>query len=101
MNIYDFTVKAQDGSEVALSQFAGKAIVPFCTSGGSGVEGSVARITELTAGKATAHRRRCRRRGSQRPDLQIKVNAKWKKNMKFCGCKTSFASRFMLHPGRL
>ena len=53
MNIYDFTVKAQDGSEVALSQFAGKAIVPFCTSGGSGMEGSVARITELTAGKAT------------------------------------------------
>lgn len=30
MNIYDFTVKAQDGSDVALSAFAGKA----CIDGG-------------------------------------------------------------------
>ena len=33
------------------NDLSGKTVVPFCTSGGSGVEGSVARITELTAGK--------------------------------------------------
>lgn len=32
---------------------SGKTVVPFCTSGGSGAEGSAARITELLAGKAT------------------------------------------------
>lgn len=30
----------------------GKTVIPFCTSGGSGVEGSVTRIAELLAGKA-------------------------------------------------
>lgn len=38
---------------IDAAELCGKTIVPFCTSGGSGVEGSVARITELTAGKAT------------------------------------------------
>lgn len=32
MNIYDFTVKAQDGSEVALKDFAGKAILVVNTA---------------------------------------------------------------------
>ena len=36
MNIYDFTVKAQDGSDVALSQFAGKAILVVNTATGCG-----------------------------------------------------------------
>lgn len=31
----------------------GKKIIPFCTSGGSPVDGGVARMAELTAGKAT------------------------------------------------
>lgn len=34
MNIYDFTVKAQDGSDVALSQFAGKAVLVVNTATG-------------------------------------------------------------------
>ncbi len=36
MNIYDFTVKAQDGSDVNLSQFAGKAILVVNTATGCG-----------------------------------------------------------------
>ena len=36
MNIYDFTVKAQDGSDVVLSQFAGKAILVVNTATGCG-----------------------------------------------------------------
>lgn len=27
MNVYDFTVKAQDGSDVALSQYKGKVLL--------------------------------------------------------------------------
>ena len=36
MNIYDFTVKAQDGSEVALSDFEGKVILVVNTATGCG-----------------------------------------------------------------
>lgn len=36
MNIYDFTVKAQDGSEVKLKEFAGKAILVVNTATGCG-----------------------------------------------------------------
>ena len=36
MNIYDFTVKAQDGSDVALSQFEGKVILVVNTATGCG-----------------------------------------------------------------
>lgn len=32
--------------------FSGKKIVPFCTSGGSGIDDAVKRIQELTGGKA-------------------------------------------------
>lgn len=37
---------------IDAANLSGKTVVPFCTSGGSGVDGAVARITELTAGKA-------------------------------------------------
>ena len=36
MNIYDFTVKAQDGSDVALSDFKGKVILVVNTATGCG-----------------------------------------------------------------
>lgn len=36
MNVYDFTVKAQDGSEVALSDFKGKALLIVNTATGCG-----------------------------------------------------------------
>ncbi|MCQ2459027.1 MAG: glutathione peroxidase [Ruminococcus sp.] len=36
MNAYDFTVKAQDGSEVSLSQFNGKALLIVNTATGCG-----------------------------------------------------------------
>lgn len=36
MNIFDFTVKAQDGSDVALSQFKGKTILVVNTATGCG-----------------------------------------------------------------
>ena len=36
MNIYDFTVKAQDGSDVALSQFEGKVVLVVNTATGCG-----------------------------------------------------------------
>lgn len=35
-----------------LAQLKGKTVVPFCTSGGSGVEGAAARMAELLSGKA-------------------------------------------------
>ncbi len=34
------------------ADWSGKTVVPFCTSGMTGVEGAAARIAELTAGKA-------------------------------------------------
>ena len=36
MNLYDFTVKAQDGSDVALSQFKGKTVLIVNTATGCG-----------------------------------------------------------------
>ncbi len=36
MNLYDFTVKAQDGSDVALSQFEGKTVLIVNTATGCG-----------------------------------------------------------------
>lgn len=36
MNVYDFTVKAQDGSDVALSQFKGKVLLIVNTATGCG-----------------------------------------------------------------
>ena len=36
MNVYDFNVKAQDGSEVSLSQFKGKVLLIVNTATGCG-----------------------------------------------------------------
>ena len=38
---------------IDAAELCGKTIVPFCTSGSGGIDGAVAHITELTAGKAT------------------------------------------------
>lgn len=37
---------------IDAADMSGKTIVPFCTSGGSGVDGAAARIAELTAGSS-------------------------------------------------
>ncbi len=47
MNIYDFTVKAQDGSDVALSQFAGKAVLVVNTATGCGFTPQYEELQEI------------------------------------------------------
>lgn len=39
--------------------FSGKTIVPFCTSGGSGIGSSASNLEKLTEGAAWLDRRRC------------------------------------------
>lgn len=47
MNIYDFTVKAQDGSEVSLSEFAGKVLLVVNTATGCGFTPQYTELQEL------------------------------------------------------
>ncbi len=47
MNIYDFVVKAQDGTEVALSGFAGKAILVVNTATGCGFTPQYAELQHI------------------------------------------------------
>ena len=47
MNIYDFTVKAQDGSEVALSDFKGKVLLIVNTATGCGFTPQYSDLQEL------------------------------------------------------
>lgn len=47
MNIYDFTVKAQDGSDVALSQFQGKVLLVVNTATGCGFTPQYTELQEM------------------------------------------------------
>lgn len=47
MNIYDFTVKAQDGSDVALSQFRGKVLLVVNTATGCGFTPQYTELQEM------------------------------------------------------
>ena len=47
MNIYDFTVKAQDGSDVALSDFKGKVILVVNTATGCGFTPQYEELQEI------------------------------------------------------
>ncbi len=47
MNTYDFTVKAQDGSDVALSSFEGKALLIVNTATGCGFTPQYTELQEL------------------------------------------------------
>lgn len=47
MNIYDFTAKAQDGSDVALSQFRGKVLLVVNTATGCGFTPQYSELQEM------------------------------------------------------
>ena len=47
MNIYDFRVKAQDGSEVSLSEYEGKAILVVNTATGCGFTSQYDELQDL------------------------------------------------------
>lgn len=47
MNIYDFTVKAQDGTDVALSQFKGKVLLVVNTATGCGFTPQYTELQEM------------------------------------------------------
>ncbi len=47
MNVYDFTVKAQDGSDVALSQFKGKTLLIVNTATGCGFTPQYTELQEM------------------------------------------------------
>lgn len=47
MNIYDFTVKAQDGSDVELSQFKGKVLLVVNTATGCGFTPQYTELQEM------------------------------------------------------
>ncbi len=47
MNVYDFTVKAQDGTEVALSSFRGKALLIVNTATGCGFTPQYTELQEM------------------------------------------------------
>ncbi len=47
MNIYDFTVKAQDGSEVSLEQYKGKVLVIVNTATGCGFTPQYSELQDL------------------------------------------------------
>ena len=49
MNVYDFTVKAQDGSEVALDSFRGKVLLVVNTATGCGFTPQYAELQEIYA----------------------------------------------------
>lgn len=47
MNIYDFTVKAQDGKEISLSEFKGKVLLIVNTATGCGFTPQYAELQEM------------------------------------------------------
>lgn len=47
MNVYDFTVKAQDGSDVALSQYQGKVLLIVNTATGCGFTPQYTELQEI------------------------------------------------------
>ncbi len=47
MNIYDFTVKAQDGSEVSLAAYRGKVLVIVNTATGCGFTPQYSELQDL------------------------------------------------------
>lgn len=47
MNVYDFTVKAQDGAEVSLSQFQGKVLLIVNTATGCGFTPQYTELQEM------------------------------------------------------
>lgn len=47
MNVYDFTVKTQDGADVALSDFKGKALLIVNTATGCGFTPQYTELQEV------------------------------------------------------
>lgn len=50
MNIYDFTVKAQDGSDVSLADYRGKVLLVVNTATGCGFTPQYAELQEIYDG---------------------------------------------------